>query len=63
MFLNKRDLEKMQKVLEKFPEVNGFELHQEGSSGIGKITTMSFAHEHNGVKGCLEVEISGVEDW
>jgi hypothetical protein len=63
MILIRKDIEKILDILDKFPEVNGFELHQEGSSGIGKITTMSFAHEHNGVKGCLEVEISGVESW
>ena len=63
MILIRKDIEKILDILDKFPEVNGFELHQEGSSGIGKITTMSFVHEHNGVKGCLEVEISGVESW
>jgi len=63
MILIRKDVEKILEILDKFPEVKGFELHQEGSSGIGKITTISFAHEHNGVTGCLEVEISGVTDW
>jgi hypothetical protein len=63
MILLRKDIEKILGILDKFPEVQGFELNQERSSGIGSITTMSFAHEHNGVKGCLEVEISGVEDW
>ena len=63
MFLNKRDLEKMQKVLEKFPEVDTFEVKQESGSGIGSVTTMTFTYEVNGYFGNFEVEISGVEDW
>ncbi len=63
MILIRKDIEKILDILDKFPEVNGFELLQEGSSGIGKITTMSFALEQNGVSGNFEVEISGVSEW
>ncbi len=63
MFLNKNDLVKMQEVLEKFPEVDFFEVNQESGSGIGSVTTMTFTYEVNGYLGNFEIEIAGVEDW
>jgi hypothetical protein len=63
MYLNRKDLEKIQNVLEKFPEVDHFELHQEGGSGIGSVTKIVFHQMVNGYSGQFEVEISGVEDW
>ena len=63
MILHRKDAEKISEILSKFPNVQGFELEQTNHSGIGSITTMSFAQEINGVKGCFEVEVSGVSDW
>ena len=63
MYLNRKDLKKIQDVLEKFPEVENFEIEQESGSGIGSITLMTMFTEFNGVKGSFTVEISGVEDW
>lgn len=63
MFLYKKDIEKIQSVLEKFLNVETFELDQEGENGIGTFTTMTFDQEVNGVKGSFKIEISGVEDW
>ncbi len=63
MFLNKKDLTKMQEILDKFPEVDFFEVKQESGSGIGSVTSMTFTYEVNGYFGNFEVEISGVEDW
>ena len=63
MFIHRKDIEKIKEVLDKFPNLEVFELEQTGHSGIGSITTMTFAHEVNGTKGNFEVEISGVEDW
>ena len=63
MYLDRKDLEKMQDILAKFPEVEQFELKQESGSGIGSVTTMVFSYEVNGHYGNFEIEISGVEDW
>jgi hypothetical protein len=63
MYLNRKDLEKIQDVLAKFPEVANFELLQENSSGIGSITTIRFMKEVNGYCGTFDIEISGVEEW
>jgi hypothetical protein len=63
MYLNRKDLEKIQDVLAKFPEVTNFELLQENSSGIGSITTIKFMKEVNGYYGTFDIEISGQEEW
>jgi len=63
MYLNRKDFEKIQDVLAKFPEVTNFELLQENSSGIGSITTIKFMKEVNGYYGTFDIEISGQEEW
>ncbi len=63
MFLNRTDIEKIKGVLDQFPDLDVFELEQDSGSGIGSITTMTFAREINGLRGSFEIEISGVEDW
>lgn len=63
MILHKKDLEKIQDVLKKFPDVETFEITYDHSSGIGAVVTMTFDHEINGLKGSFSVEISGVGDW
>lgn len=63
MYLKRKDIEKILDVLDKFPDVNTFEINQENESGIGSITTMTFDQTVNGSNGSFKVEISGVEDW
>ncbi len=63
MWLHRKDIEKIKEVLDKFSDVETFELEQSGSSGIGTITTIAFAQEINGLKTTVGVEISGVENW
>lgn len=63
MFLNRKDIECMGSILTKFPDVESFELEQTGNSGIGKITSLTFKQEVNGVFGTFTVEVSGVGDW
>ena len=63
MILHKKDIEKIKEVLEKFPEVETFEINSDHSSGIGAYVTMTIEHEVNGMRGSFNIEISGVEDW
>ena len=63
MILHRKDIEKIQSVLEKFPNVEAFEIESDTSSGIGAYVTMTFSQEVNGMRGSFNVEISGVEDW
>jgi len=63
MILHKKDIEKIQEILVKFPDVETFEIDSDSSSGIGAIVTMSFDYAVNDVRGSFKVEISGVENW
>jgi hypothetical protein len=63
MYLNRKDIEKINSVLDQFPDLEGFELNEENSSGIGSIVTMTFSREINGIMGAFTVEIAGVEQW
>ena len=63
MFLNRKDIARIQEVLDKFPDVESFELNSDTSSGIGAYITMNFSQEVNGMRGSFDIEISGVEDW
>lgn len=63
MIFHKKDLEKIQDVLKKFPDAETFEITCDHSSGIGAVVTMTFDYEINGLKGSFSVEISGVGDW
>ena len=63
MFLTRKDIEKIKDVLDQFPDLDIFELEQDSSSGIGSITSMTFAREINGLRGSFEIAVSSIEDW
>jgi hypothetical protein len=63
MYLNRKDIEKINSVLDQFPDLDRFELTEENSSGIGSIVSMTFSREVNGIIGAFTVEIAGVEQW
>jgi hypothetical protein len=63
MYLNRKDIEKINSVLDQFPDLDRFELNEENCSGIGSIVTMTFSREVNDITGAFTVEIAGVEQW
>ena len=63
MILHRKDIEKIKQILDKFPNLEIFEIEQEGGNGIGTYTYMTFAQEVNGQKGSFNIEIAGTEDW
>ena len=63
MILHRKDVEKIKSILDQFPDLDIFEIEQDSRSGIGSVTTMTFARELNGYRGSFEIEIAGVEDW
>jgi hypothetical protein len=63
MFLTRKDIEKIKDVLDQFPDLDIFELEQDSSSGIGSVTSMTFAREINGLRGSFQIEVSGIENW
>jgi hypothetical protein len=63
MYIHKDDLKKIVSVFEKFPNAEFFTLHQDHSSGIGAVTTMTIPLEVAGQEGEFTIEISGTENW
>ena len=63
MILHRKDIDKVKEILDKFPDVEVFEIEQDSSSGIGSIVSITFSQEVNGIRGSFEIEISGVGNW
>ena len=63
MYINKRDVEKILEVMNKFPNAESFALAHEASSGIGSVITLTIRTQVNELDGEFSVEISGVENW
>jgi hypothetical protein len=63
IFLRIEDVNKIRSVLEKFPEVQSFELTQDRGSGIGSVLSISFYTKLNDIEGTFTTELSGTEDW
>lgn len=63
MYLNRKDIQKINSVLDQFPDLDRFELTEDNSSGIGSIVTMTFSREVNSIVGAFTIEIAGVEQW
>lgn len=61
--LTRHELNKIQDILIKFPNIEQFELNVESHCEIGSVLTMSFMNTVNGVLGEFLVEISGVDSW
>lgn len=61
--VTRHELNKIQDILIKFPNIEQFELNVESHCGIGSILTMSFMNTVNGVLGEFSIEISGEETW
>ena len=63
MILHRKDINKVKEILDKFPDVEVFEIEQDSSSGIGSVVSITFSQEVNGIRGSFEIEISGVGNW
>ena len=63
MYLCREEVVKILETMDKFPEASSFELHQDGHSGIGSVTTLVVHTTINGLAGEFKTEISGVENW
>jgi len=63
MYLCREEVVKVLETMDQFPEATNFELIQDGSSGIGQITSLVIHTVINGIDGQFKTEISGVENW
>lgn len=63
VWISKKDIADIYRVLEKFPDVDRFQLHEHGHSGIGSCLDMVFDTEVNGVKCKMVVPIVDESSW
>ena len=63
MFLNRIDIEKMNKISKSFSNTEVFEIKQDTSSGIGAVTTLHVQTTIHGIEGEFATTISSTENW
>lgn len=63
IWLSRKNLKKIQSVLDKFTDVDNFELEYEVSSGIGTTLNMKFTSVVNDIQGVFSIPITGFDDW
>lgn len=63
MFLNRIDIEKINKITKSFSNTEVFEIKQDTSSGIGAVTTLHVQTTIHGIEGEFAITISSIENW
>lgn len=61
--LTRDELPRILEILDKFPNVDVFDIEEEGGNGIGTVTTMRFKDTVSGEQVELSIILSGVESW
>ena len=61
--MHRDDLEKIVSILNKFPEVNFFDIRHESSGGIGSSIEIEFSHKIQDVNGTFKSLISNYDEW
>lgn len=63
IWISKKDIEDIGRVLKKFPKIERFQLSEHGESGIGTCLDMIFETEVNDIKCRLVVPIADESTW
>ena len=63
MYIQRKDIEKIAELMDKFPNAHGYHLETKNHSGIGTNMYLIISDTFNGVYGDLKVEVSGVDNW
>jgi hypothetical protein len=63
LHFHREDIVRIQAILDKFPNIDSFQLCIEAESGIGTTATMSFHHTANDIPGTFTIPVWGVESW
>lgn len=63
IWLSRKNLKKIQSVLDKFTDVDNFELEYDISSGIGTTLNMKFTSVINDIQGVFSIPITGFDDY
>lgn len=62
VWVTKKDFDDIQRVLEKFPEVERFQLHEHSQSSVGSCLDMIFETQINDIKCKMVVPIIDIID-
>jgi hypothetical protein len=57
------EIQKLQEILEKFPEATMVTLTRDTGSGIGYTLTATIPYSHDDLTGEFTTEITGVDNW
>lgn len=64
IWFQKKDIEKILDIINKFPEQEkNYQLEYANSPGLGYCIHLILEHEVNGVKGELRIPIADVDEW
>ena len=63
MYIQRKDIEKIAELMDKFPDAHTYQLETENRSAIGTDMYLIITDNFNGVFGDLKVEVSGVDKW
>ena len=63
MYIQRKDIEQISDIMDKFPEANSFRLDCEDGCGIGNILKLVVMTKVFDKDAEITFEISGVEDW
>jgi len=63
MYIQRKDIEKITELMDKFPDAHTYQLETENTSAIGTEMYLIITDNFNGVFGDLKVEVSGVDNW
>jgi hypothetical protein len=61
--LTREDINSINEVIAKFPEVDMFYLHEHGHSGIGCLLNLDFETDVNNLKASVSVPIADETTW
>jgi hypothetical protein len=63
MYIQRKDIEKITGLMDKFPNAHTYQLKTKNTSAIGTEMYLIITDNFNGVFGDLKVEVSGVDNW
>lgn len=63
LLIRRVELEDLNKIVSRFPEIDNFKLIESNMSGIGSVLSIQIETSINNIKGKFIVEVSGPENW
>jgi hypothetical protein len=63
IIIRRSELEDLNKIVARFPEIDTFKLIESSTSGIGSVLSVQIETTVKYIKGKFIVEVSGPENW